>query len=190
MTDPLAPLVEALKAAGGPQAATTRLATVTGGTETTISVRFDGETIASPRAYPKVYAPAAVGDRVVMMRAGSSWVAIARVPTSSTAPDTGWITPTLLNGWTEAAYGPVRYRRLNGIVYLRGILLSGTVTTPAFALPVGFRSANEMRVANWGGASPGNMCGVFIDSSRNVTPYWRSGGTEVSLDGITFPADN
>lgn len=84
MADPLDPLLEALRAAGEEPDGPVRLATVTGGSSTTINVRFDGEASASSRAYPKTYAPAYVNDRVIMLRTGSTWTAIGRIPNSAT----------------------------------------------------------------------------------------------------------
>lgn len=146
--NPLDPLLEALRAAGAPPDAPTRLATVTNGTSTTLNVRFDGETIASTRAYPKLYAPARIGDRVVMLRAGSTWVAIAKLPTSSSMPqyDTDWTNLTLNSPWLvwdAVGQDPVQYRRLNGVTYLRGLIsvngaASGSQIT---VVPAGFRPA-------------------------------------------------
>lgn len=72
---------------------------------------------------------------------GSNWV----VP----GDDTGWITPTLLNSWSNLGSGYVaaRYRRLNGIVYVQGTVTGGTVTsgTNILNLPAGFRSSATMQ---------------------------------------------
>jgi len=51
--------------------------------------------------------------------------------------DTGWIVPTLNAGWTNSDM--IAYRRLNGVVYIRGSGASIGATAAAFALPVGFR---------------------------------------------------
>lgn len=72
---------------------------------------------------------------------GSTWIAAYLLA------DTGWITPTLLNSWVNfgAPYRTCQYRRLNGVVYVSGLLKSGTTTanTVLFNLPAGFRpSAN------------------------------------------------
>lgn len=65
-------LREAREAGNDPQ---TRIATVTGGGTDQVFVRFDGETIASTRAYKRVatYYPV-LADRVLMIRAGSTWI--------------------------------------------------------------------------------------------------------------------
>jgi len=57
--------------------------------------------------------------------------------------DTDWITLPLLNGWVDYGppYAPSEYRRLNGVVYVHGLIKSGTTNnnTVVANLPVGFR---------------------------------------------------
>lgn len=58
--------------------------------------------------------------------------------------DSGWRTPTLINGWEDygGEYGPIAYRRLaSGLVVIEGLIRNGTVgtSTAAFNLPPGFR---------------------------------------------------
>lgn len=53
-----------------------------------------------------------------------------------------WNAPTLLNGWVNYGVGhlPAGYMRdRDGIVVLRGLIQSGTVSAAAFALPPGYR---------------------------------------------------
>ena len=59
--------------------------------------------------------------------------------------DTGWVTLPMSNSWVNfgGAYGSARYRRINGIVYVTGLIKSGA-TNPGFTigtLPAGFRPA-------------------------------------------------
>lgn len=55
--------------------------------------------------------------------------------------DNSWTAPTLTNSWVNygAPYQVAQYRRQGGCVYLRGLIRSGTVATPAFTLPSGYR---------------------------------------------------
>jgi len=53
--------------------------------------------------------------------------------------DTGWITATLLTGWTAVAGNLPVYRRMNGITYMAGTATSTGASAAAFTLPVGFR---------------------------------------------------
>lgn len=51
--------------------------------------------------------------------------------------DTGWITPTLLNGWVNygGGYAGAAYRRIGNVVYVRGLVKSGTMGANVFELP-------------------------------------------------------
>jgi len=69
---------------------------------------------------------------------------------------TPWVQPALANGWLHyaAPYGPMRWRKINGMVVGNGLAASGTVSTTVavFTMPVGFRPAvNEILTA---GTSP------------------------------------
>ncbi|WP_136053426.1 hypothetical protein [Microbacterium sp. K5D] len=64
-----------------------------------------------------------------------------------TIEDTGWVALPLSpgSGWVNfgGAYGATRYRRINGVVYVTGMVKSGT-TAPGQTigtLPIGFRPA-------------------------------------------------
>lgn len=111
--------------------------------------------------------------------------------------DTGWIdmTPVLANGWVsyDANYGPPKYRKKAGIVYLQGLVKAGTLGTVIATLPVGFRPDS----AQFGGA--GTLLFVAMGDNNVVTridvyPDGRivqaGGGTNVwqSLSSVIFPA--
>jgi hypothetical protein len=73
--------------------------------------------------------------------------------------DTGWITMTpLLNGWVSVA--TPQYRRVDGIVYLRGRVQSGTASTNIFVLPAGFRPIVQVNKIARNGAT--NDCGSLV----------------------------
>ena len=58
--------------------------------------------------------------------------------TSSTTGDSGWIQITsFTNSFT--ATNNVYYRKLNGVVWIRGSVMNGTANTTAFTLPSGYR---------------------------------------------------
>jgi hypothetical protein len=65
--------------------------------------------------------------------------------------DTGWIAATLTNSWQNYPGYQVKYRKINGIVYVQGVLNvaggQGVTTTSAFTLPVGFRPAQSTNKA-------------------------------------------
>lgn len=100
--------------------------------------------------------------------------------------DTGWLAlPTLAGSWVvhNAGSYPLGYRRKNGIVYLRGLIKSGSGLM--FTLPAGFRPAYTKylpAVANDAAA------GLYVAGNGQVTHVFGS-NVWFSLDNITFPAD-
>lgn len=62
--------------------------------------------------------------------------------------DTGWIsvasTVGFQNGWVDYDARTVRYRRLNGVVYIEGLAKNGTAGSTIFTLPQGFRCSNRL----------------------------------------------
>lgn len=66
-------------------------------------------------------------------------------------PDTNWANVTLLNNWglyagTGSSWGPLAYRRFNGLVHIRGLLTKtvGGTAEAVGVLPVGFRPGVTM----------------------------------------------
>lgn len=119
---------------------------------------------------------------VLQRHNGTAWVSLVG--------DTGWVTPTLLNGWVAygGSYRTVQYRRLNNVVYVRGMMKGGTVTpgTVIFNLPAGFRpSAYDVHEA-WGngGAIPFEVAptGAVVIGDIPATTLRQS-------INITFPVD-
>lgn len=60
--------------------------------------------------------------------------------------DSNWVALPMSNSWINfggGAYGNARYRRINGIVYVTGVVKSGTITPGVTigTLPPGFRPA-------------------------------------------------
>lgn len=101
--------------------------------------------------------------------------------------DGGYVAPTLLNGWKEwgDGYNPAGYM-LDGLgfVHLRGLIKLGTMHSPAFQLPPGFRPAYDEYMAT---IACHAFAAVTTTSAGNVIP--REGvNTWFSLDGITFKA--
>lgn len=75
-------------------------------------------------------------DKSLHMFDGTGWVRIVA--------DTGWVNLTLINGWTNVT-GTAQYRRINGVVYLRGRLTGGSTGVCA-NLPAGCRPSVD---AHW-----------------------------------------
>lgn len=101
--------------------------------------------------------------------------------------DGGYVAPTLLNGWMDfgAGYNPAGYM-LDGLgfVHLRGLVKLGTMHSPVFQLPPGFRPAYDEYMATIAGNA---FASVTTTSAGNVIP-WDGVNTWLSLDGITFKA--
>lgn len=93
-----------------------------------------------------------------------------------------------LNSW--AAYGlgyevPGYRRNPDGMVVLSGSMKSGTVDSPAFALPVGFRPASALQFP--AASLPYGLVGVL--SNGSVVPVTPCNNSFVSLDGVQFLAE-
>lgn len=104
--------------------------------------------------------------------------------------DTGWLTPVFQNGWVD--YGgqwvPAGYRRISGVVFLRGLIKSGTIPGDAFTVPVGFRVAiNEDR--HIGAFSNTALGGVRVYSDGRVRIGDPGSNAWFSLDGVYWVAD-
>lgn len=104
------------------------------------------------------------------------------------APDEAFIAPTLLNSWVNfdvSLTNPVGYYKdAGGIVHLRGFIKSGTVGSPIFTLPAGYRPTREEVFACSSNDSFGR---VDVTPAGSVTLIIGS-NLNASLDGITFRA--
>lgn len=98
-----------------------------------------------------------------------------------------FIAPTLINSWVNFGGGfnsAGYYKDPFGIVHLRGMISTGTLTSAAFILPLGYRPvATELFAANSNDA----MGRLTVDASGNVVPRIGS-NVFFSLDGLTFRA--
>lgn len=103
--------------------------------------------------------------------------------------DTGWIVPTLTNSWSSiSSIYSMRYRRMNGIVYLRG-MCSGGSATPIMTLPTGYRPGSTKRYLVQSETSGTTAVSIVIDHTTGVCSA--ATGSTPSFDGIPpFPADN
>lgn len=106
--------------------------------------------------------------------------------------DSGWVTPTLNTGWSVASSNTPMYRRLNGVVYIRGRAAynsaTGGATTTLFTLPAGFRPAavdNIFLGDNNSGAARLNV------TSAGAVVYLTGGSvSSLSIASLVFIADN
>jgi len=108
--------------------------------------------------------------------------------------DTGWITPTFQNAWVNygSPYAPAGYRMLGGVLYLRGLVKSGTVSTdqtatsPAtiFTLPAQYRPAYQMMLVTYSNNAIGR-CDVMATTGQVLAVA----GSNVwfNLSGLSVP---
>lgn len=104
-------------------------------------------------------------------------------------PDTGWITPALGGGWVNfgAGFQTVRYRRLDGRVYIEGTIKSGTAGV--FTLPIGFRPTNIMLYVGTANAGLSDVR-IYPSGTVEVAGY-NAGGSNpiVSFNQVRFFAE-
>lgn len=77
----------------------------------------------------------------------SAWSPWRLIHDELTIDNSPWVTPTLLNGWTDAgSIYPIRYTKRAGIVSIQGSVVNGTATsgTNILQLPVAFRPYSTM----------------------------------------------
>jgi hypothetical protein len=108
----------------------------------------------------------------------------------NTGTDTAWTAPTLVSGWVNfgAPWETAGYMRRGGVVYLRGLIRNGTVTTGTtiFTLPAGFRTNSDTHFDVSTNGLHGEL-NVFADG--RVTTNVGISTSWVSLRGVIFPAD-
>ncbi|WP_438432338.1 hypothetical protein [Gorillibacterium sp. sgz500922] len=108
----------------------------------------------------------------------------------------GWITPTLLNGWSNRGQGtdaPASYfRNSSGFVHLRGIVTGG-ISGTLYTLPSGYRPLYAVQVLAMSVSSGGTLITGYITISPSGALFLNAGmavgaGSVVFLDDITFQA--
>lgn len=97
--------------------------------------------------------------------------------------DSGWLTPTLINGWrVVAGLQAPQYKKVGNRVYIRGVVDNPMVSSSnVFSLPAGYRPPAALRVV----ASYGNAQVVFIlvSPAGDVMP---TGGVAGSVLPLNF----
>ena len=146
------------------------------------------------------------GDRVQILSTGltatyngTAWT-IGRLIYNGTTfadpTDTAWVTPYIgQNGWVSYdntganIHETHGYRRVNGIVYLKGLISSGAAQAYIFTLPVGFRPSQRlMRTVHANGGS----ARMDIESGGGISIQAYASGSNnsfVSLAPTQFVAE-
>lgn len=118
---------------------------------------------------------------------------VERALSGAVYDDTGWIAPTLSNGWGQyAGWEPFGYRRINGVVYLRGLISGGTTTdgTLLFTLPTGFRPAVGTTGKHISVASSNSIGVIKVREGGEVQCGTPVNASWLSFAGVSFPADD
>lgn len=105
---------------------------------------------------------------------------------SSFEDDKSWNDATYKNSWVDyhSTYYGAQYRKINGIVYIRGSIKDGTAGQPVFTLPEGYRPHKREVFANY---STGPTIGyIDIDTNGDVDTSSNINNGYSSLSGINF----
>jgi len=121
---------------------------------------------------------------------GQTGIVNLNIPTIT---DSSWQTPTLLNSVTNfgSTYQTVRYRKIQSIVYIEGVVKGGTTQTNGltyslFVLPSGFRPLKRHTfIIHTGSGLAGRL---DIDPNGNVYAVIYN-NANASLSGISFFID-
>lgn len=148
-----------------------------------ITAIFDGDS--APIDMTSMVGAMMVGQRV--------WVLI--IPPSGNyiagTIDSGWIAPTLLNGWTNFGSGfqAARYRRLpSGQVEIQGLVRAGTgPPQDIFTLPANYCPTSRLVFSTIANNAVARL--DVVAATRMVR--WEAGGTNafLSLNCVFTPAD-
>jgi hypothetical protein len=145
------------------------------------------QTAAAPPASLSDTAPAVVSGTTTTVGVGAL---ASRFDHAHKMFDSGWIAPVYENGWIDydTLWGPVRYRKIGTVVFLRGLMKNGTVGQQAFTLPVGFRCETGRRLL-FVCESIDVYCRVEVWDNGLVVPSSNANNGWVSLVNVIFPAD-
>lgn len=104
---------------------------------------------------------------------GQIWVN----PNETLLTDSDWYYPTFLNGWTNygGGWSVARYCKLmGGLIYVEGLIASGTNGAAAWVFPVGFRPAYYIIARSLHSEQLASIFHVYPDGS--MIPYWTNAG--------------
>ncbi len=100
-----------------------------------------------------------------------------------------WISPTLLNGWTEVSGWPVRYRKNSlGKVEIKGRIAGGAIGSSVMTLPSGYRTA--VTTKGWLAHGANSNPVVFQTDAGGLFGIYGTAYTSfVDLSGISLNTD-
>jgi len=97
-----------------------------------------------------------------------------------------WITPTLLNSWTQHTASFSFFKDNFGIVHFKGRLVPGTTSQPCFTLPVGYRPGATRMFPTID--SNGSVKYTGVQNNGDVV-IWAAPTTYCTMDVISFKAE-
>src|SRR4029453_9280226 len=130
-----------------------------------------------------------VGDSAPTNAGVQLWYDTDAVPTVTAVP---WIAPTLLNGWTiyqpGSGYSVPGYRKVGDIVYIRGMVTGGTMTSgiAILTLPVGYRIPGGAYFMIAAAGTPTAKRLQVNTSGDLLIPSALDSNAWLNLDGIFF----
>lgn len=86
--------------------------------------------------------------------------------------DSGWQAPTLLGTWVNystPSFTGARYRKMNGRVWIEGLVKDGTTGTAVFVLPSGYRPSGNLVFATI--VNPNVIGRLDVEAGGNVVIY-------------------
>jgi hypothetical protein len=101
--------------------------------------------------------------------------------------ETAWTAPTFQNAWVNFGFASTQwslagYRKIGDMVWLKGLVKSGTVGAAIFTLPVGYRPSADALFA----VDSNNLFGVIDVTSAGVVKLTTGSNVYVQLDGLVF----
>lgn len=104
---------------------------------------------------------------------------------TGTLGKTPFISPTLLNSWSQqASYTTVGYRKdSKGYVHIKGAVVGGSGQTIIFNLPTEYRPTDGIKT--FGCASSNGACTIYVGTNGNVVAL-TSSADNPCFDGICF----
>lgn len=130
-----------------------------------------------------------IQNSTLYVRAASGWVTVASTMKSALGlEDTGWTNFSVGSGWTTQEQTAVR--RLNGVVYYKGLISSSTFTgdfTQIGTIPAGFRPTGPYRSADATLNSPVSVK-VRVTSAGSLQVFRsEASGSWASLSQLIYP---
>lgn len=101
-----------------------------------------------------------------------------------------WINYTPINGWNNfnGGHRTMRYRKIDRMVYLEGMIIKGGVSNTFANLPVGYRPSAPIVITAFSRDGTGAKFASRFDAATNGDLSWVVGGTFMfAINNTCFP---